>query len=82
MWHKYRDFEYNPFWQEAEGISDSDLAYNQGFDQGYIEALKRWGEEAHNIAKLERENEALRGILGAEIRIKRKENAPDTNVNT
>lgn len=62
---------YNPFWEEPEhyaNLSDMEKMYHQGYDDGYAEG----SEYRERLMDLEEQNEALRGRLGAEIRVLEK----------
>lgn len=62
-------FKYNPFYEELEGMSDIDLAYHEGYDAGYAEGSKY----LCTLTELEKENEALRNLLGANVRVMKAE---------
>ena len=74
---KSMKYTYDPFWDEDEDISDIDRAFNQGYDEGYSAAIKKYGNQLVEIDRLKQKNESLRGLLGANIRV-----AHNSNTNT
>jgi hypothetical protein len=61
--------EYKPFWEEREELSDLEKMYHVGYEDGYDEG----SEDRERLKTLEQENESLRGLLGANIRVIREE---------
>lgn len=68
--------EYNPFWEEKEHqeyMTDLQKMYCCGYDAGYSSGTDYLECNRDTLKVLEQENESLRGLLGANIRVNEEE---------
>lgn len=74
--------DYYPLWEEHKDEPDWWKWYHLGYDEGYGEG----SEYKDKIETLEQENEALRGLLAANVRVKEEirkemvEDAPGSSI--
>lgn len=65
---------YNPFWDDVDykkehSLSDKEKLYHIGYEDGYGEG----SEYRERLEKLEEENEALRALCAANVRVIKEE---------
>lgn len=61
--------DYDPWWQEREGLEDHEKWYHLGRDEGYAEGYSQYGKDGFEYGKLERENESLKALIAVNKRL-------------
>ncbi len=69
-------YTYNPFWEEAEDLSDEEKLFQEAYEIGYSKGFSDGCKKSKKIAVLEHEIDNLNNLLNSQLRLLKKYETP------